>query len=149
MEKRYKVLRFIATLYKVLGVVLFSITVLGAIGICATSIWGGVAFETISRDLSADPNFANFFSSVFGGVFVGFFLLLYGGFISLATYAFGEGIYLLLAMEENTRASTLLLQRQLSPEPAIHSPAPSQVQKPAPDTPQQPSEQGIEDHSTN
>jgi hypothetical protein len=108
-----------------------------------------VAFETISRDLGADPDFANFFSSVFGGVFVGFILLLYGGFISLATYAFGEGIYLLLAMEENTRASSLLLQRQLSPEPAIHSPAPSQIQSPAPETPNQPPEQGTEDQSTN
>jgi hypothetical protein len=28
MEKRYKILRFIATLYKVLGVVLFTITIL-------------------------------------------------------------------------------------------------------------------------
>jgi hypothetical protein len=144
MEKRYKVLRFIGSLYKVLGVILLTITIIGAAGICGASIWGGVAFETIGRDFGADPNFANFFNSVFGGVFVGFFLLLYGGFMSLATYAFGEGIYVLLALEENTRASSLLLQRQINIEPSLQSPTASHQHR-ASETSQQPSEQTTED----
>ncbi|MBE0409183.1 MAG: hypothetical protein IBX69_05555 [Anaerolineales bacterium] len=135
MEKRYKALRFIGTLYKVLGVILLILTVLGAIGICGASIWGGVAFDTIGRDLGVNPDFANLFGNALDGLIVGFLMLLYFGFISLTTYAFGEGIYLLLAMEENTRASSLLLQRQMnadselqkrSIEPGYPPPQPSE-----------------------
>lgn len=117
MEKRYKALRFIGTLYKVLGIIMLSVTVLVVIGICGMSIIGGAVFENFSREFGRDAQFTGFFGSAFGGLIFSLVVILYGGIISLTTYAFGEGIYLLLAMEENTRSSATLLQRQLSSAP--------------------------------
>ena len=50
-------------------------------------------------------------SGLFGGlIFIGF-VILNGGGLSLTLFAIGEGISLLIAMEENTRATTMLLTR--------------------------------------
>jgi len=139
MEKRYKALRIIGTLYKVLGIIMLSVTVLVVIGICGTSIIGGAAIENFSREFGSGANFTGFFGSAFGGLMVSLVVILYGGIISLTTYAFGEGIYLLLAMEENTRSSAMLLQRQLTSAP----PSPVVPQQPAysPPEPTPPAEQ--------
>lgn len=149
MEKRYKALRFIGSLYKVLGVILLTITILAAIGICGISIWGGVAFESIGQDLGAAPDFTDFFGSVFGGLFVGFLVILYGGFVSLTTFAFGEGIYLLLALEENTRSSSMLLQRQINQEIPPQQPPPAQNFTPTAVAPVQPVDQVAEGDDEN
>ena len=145
MEKRYKGLRFLGTLYKILGVIMLVITILAAVGICGTSILGAAGFETIGREIGADVVFVDFIGSVFGGIMVALVLILYGGFISLAAYAFGEGIYLLLAVEENTRNSTLLLQRQVSVvTPPPQTQAPSQQPAATPDPPIHPPDQPTE-----
>jgi hypothetical protein len=37
-------------------------------------------------------------------------MIIYGGSIALTLYAMGEGIYLMLAVEENTRMTAMALQ---------------------------------------
>jgi hypothetical protein len=39
-------------------------------------------------------------------------ILLYGGITAITTYALGEGVYLFIGLEENTRVTAELLQKQ-------------------------------------
>jgi hypothetical protein len=113
MEKRYSALRTIATIYKVAGIIVLVLTVISILGICATSVLGGSMFNRLSQDYGYNPG------GTVGGVIAGLVgslvSILTGGGLALTLYATGEGIYLLLAMEENTRATVALLQRQLNP----------------------------------
>lgn len=118
MEKKFKALRFAATVYKVIGIIGGVITVISALGFCLFSILGGSLMNSIMNSASnyygggnsAGP--AGFLGGILGGVIVGGIILLYGGLSSITLYAFGEGIYLLIALEENSRSTALLLQPQ-------------------------------------
>lgn len=126
MEKRYTALRFIGTLYKVLGVIAAAITLIVILGVCATSLLGGAALGGIGRQLGVDQQgLAGIFGGLLGGFFAVFLAVLYGGGAAITLFAIGEGIYLLLSLEENTRTTARLLQQQSSPPPPA-PPAPSQ-----------------------
>jgi hypothetical protein len=113
MEKRYNALRTIATIYKVAGIIILILTIISILGICATSVLGGTMFNRFSRDYGYIPS--GTIGGVLGGLIASLISILTGGGLALTLYATGEGIYLLLAMEENTRATAALLQRQLNP----------------------------------
>jgi len=112
METRYQALRIIGTVYKVLGIIVASVTVLAIIGFCLLSLLGGLGSTAMSRgaDEAALGIFSTLLGTIFGTVCLGVFLLIYGGGIALTLYAAGEGMYLLLALEENTRTTAMLLQ---------------------------------------
>jgi len=117
MEKKFKALRFIGTVYKVIGIIAGVLTVIGAIGFCLFSILGGSLMSTVLNSVSnfgggSSSGPAGFLGGILGGVIIGGLILLYGGIASITLYAFGEGIYLLIGLEENTRTSALLLQQQ-------------------------------------
>lgn len=112
MEKKFKALRIIGTLYKVLGAIVGVLTILTALGLCATSTFGGAAVDNLSREFGAYPGFLSFFGGVLGGLVLGLLSILYGGGIAVTLFAFGEGVYLLLALEENTRESVSLLREK-------------------------------------
>jgi len=50
MEKRFKVLRFVGTLYKIFGVVVGVAMLILALGICAVSVMGGASMADYARD---------------------------------------------------------------------------------------------------
>ncbi len=112
METRYQVLRIIGTVYKVLGIIVASVTVLAIIGFCLFSLLGGGLTSLGAAD--ADEAFAGLLGGTLCGIFstviFGVIMIIYGGGIALTLYAAGEGIYLLLALEENTRTTARLLQ---------------------------------------
>jgi hypothetical protein len=117
MEKKYKALRTIGTIYKILGTIVGIITILGVIGICATSVLGGAALESIINQVGSYGNSgasggAGLFSSALGGLLISFGILINGGGLALTFFALGEGIYVFISIEENTRASVALLNRQ-------------------------------------
>jgi hypothetical protein len=115
MEKKFRILRLIGSLYKLLGILLAVITVLAALAIFGTSVMGGAVLEGISREMGGGKiNLASLFGGVFGGFIVGVGALIYGIGAAVTFYAIGEGIYLVLALEENTRGTALLLKRQLT-----------------------------------
>jgi hypothetical protein len=120
MEKRYRALRVIGTIYKVLAAIVAGITLLSILGLCATSILGGLGQAAFFRG-----NGFGFFGGLFGGILGALIFsvvgIIYGGAISLTLYAFGEGIDLLLALEENTRMAAMALQHQAN-LPAPDSP---------------------------
>ena len=113
MKKQYKVLRFIGTIYKVFGIILGVITILIALGLCATSVLGSSTMSSLRGYLGSSSGVIGMFGSLLGGLLLSCIAILYGGVMSLTLYAAGEGVYLFLALEENTRATAALLQRQI------------------------------------
>jgi hypothetical protein len=115
MEKRYAALRVIGTIYKILGGIVGVTTILLVLGICATSLLGGAAMDSLGRELGGDTGFAGLLSGFLGGLIAAVLAIIYGGGLAVTLYAAGEGVYLLLALEENTRATVALLQQQAGP----------------------------------
>ncbi len=111
MEKRYGVLRFIATLWKVLAWVALVVGILGAIAILVGGFAGGLLDETTMRQMGLPPNFSGAFFGI--GGFVGVLIAAVLQFFGL--YAFGEIISVFLSIEENTRATRLWMERSMLP----------------------------------
>jgi hypothetical protein len=105
MSKRYTALRIIGTVYEILGVAAGILTVLAVIGISVSTVVGRGWF---GRGLRPGPFYG------MGMVGAAIVALIYGGIVTVTLYAFGEGIYLLIALEENTRLTSQLLERQQS-----------------------------------
>jgi hypothetical protein len=120
MEKKYRALRFVGTVYKVFGIITGVLTAISAIGFCAMSILGGSLLNgvltsinnSVSGSSSSGP--AGLFSGILAGVLAGGFILISGGITAITLYAAGEGIYLAIALEENTRSTASLLQQRNS-----------------------------------
>lgn len=122
MEKRYRALRIISTLYKILGTVVLVIAVLSAAGMCLMGILGGSVFQSLGSDLPSEVAGMGMFGSALGGIFIGIVSLISGGISGLSLFAMGEGISLAIAIEENTRASTMYLAAQNQPAVPVYTP---------------------------
>lgn len=103
MEERYRALRIIGMVYKVLGLLAAIATLMIVLSICATSVLGGAALGSLTREFGGGGGFGGFLSSALGGVVGVILTILYGGGFAITMYGFGEGVYLLIALEENTR----------------------------------------------
>lgn len=106
MEHRFTALRAIAVTFKIIA---WFILVVGVL-ISLLTLFAGFATPMAQ----------------FGGVggafaaFLGFiFVLLLTAIYFLSTYAIGEGIYLFLAIEENTREASRLLRERSNPPSQI------------------------------
>ncbi|MBN1668767.1 MAG: hypothetical protein JW862_16855 [Anaerolineales bacterium] len=110
MTKRYHALRFIATVYKIIGAILGVLTILGVIAFCVVSLIGGTAYEAMAQEFGMDAG-VGFAGSMLGAIVFGLFGILSGGGAALTLYGTGELIYLLLDLEQNTRNTNHLLQR--------------------------------------
>jgi len=130
MEKKFKILRFIGTVYKLLGIITAVLTVLGAAGFCLTSLLGGAIFDQIQRELgNLGP--VGLMGGAAGGVIIGGFLLVWGAIVAVMLLAAGEGIFLLLALEENTRTTAdCMRQFSLAQSPAQTYPTETYMPQP-------------------
>jgi len=112
MEKRYRALRFVASLWKVLAWVILALGLLGSVGILVMSFLG--VSGNVLRQASGLVT-----SGIWGGIlaFLGGVLVTLIQFVIF--YAVGESISLGLAIEENTRvmATWVQLQPQSAPVP--------------------------------
>jgi hypothetical protein len=127
MEKHFKVLRFIGSVYKIVGIIIAAITILSALGICGVSILGGTASETILQSLN--PNGGSqglgIVGGLVGGIVISLIIIIGGGIYAISIYALGEAVYLLIALEENTRRTAALLHHHVEAEPpALIAPPP-------------------------
>lgn len=109
MSKKFGILRFIGTVYKVIGIILAVVAVLAALGVCLTSILGVAALGDLSQQMGVQD--LGYLGPIWGiatavGILIGI------GLAAISQYAIGEAIYLFLAIEENTRATAALIQRQ-------------------------------------
>jgi hypothetical protein len=126
MEKKFKTLRIIASIYKLFGVLTLAGTMLFVLLIFLGGLWG----DSASGDL-----LTGILDSIGGFFTVGLGVLFYGGGLAITLYALGEGVELFLALEENTRATAIALQRLSARQ---SQPPPQQVSRPAPPQPENP-----------
>jgi len=110
MEKRFKILRFIGSMYKVLGIISAILTVIGSVGSCLSfALAGGLSSQLLEQYGTQLPAGAGIGIGIAAGLGI-----LLGGLISALTlYAFGEAVYLFIDLENNTRATTELLRSRM------------------------------------
>jgi len=118
MKNRYAILRFIGSIYKIIGAILAIVAVIGALGFCVVGLVGGAAMDTVGREFGMQG--PGMVGGVFGGIVGALGLLIGVGIAAISQYAIGEAIYLFLSIEENTRATAYFLQNRetIPPSPA-------------------------------
>lgn len=110
MKPKFGILRLIGSVYKVIGIILAIIAVIGAVGFCVMTIAGGAALGSLGEELGMGGY--GMAGGAFGGILGGLFFLIGMGIAAISQYAIGEAIFLFLAIEENTRGTLAYLQRQ-------------------------------------
>ncbi len=102
MRKRFQVLRIIATIFRILGIVTAAVAlVLGMITLVMS-----MAGNQIWQFIGIDANIG-----FFGSLAAAFLIILLGAFKALIMYGAGELISLLLSIEENTHNTALLMDK--------------------------------------
>lgn len=103
MEKKYKALRFMGGLYKVLAFIFLALTILGVLGMDISLLAGGSYLNDMTgMDMGG--------FEVVAAIFFTIFALLGGGLIFISMYAVGDLVTLLLSVEESTRFTALMLR---------------------------------------
>jgi hypothetical protein len=102
MKKRFQVLRIIATVFRVLGIVTAAVALVLALIIIVMSMAGGQVWQLFGIDAN---------TGFFGGLIAAFLIILLGALKALIMYGIGELINLLLSLEENTHNTVLLLEK--------------------------------------
>jgi hypothetical protein len=116
MEHHYHALRTIGMIYRILGYIVLGLTILAFLGICVFSVVGGTAASSISRQYG-------YGTGILSGIGISLLALIYGGITAISLIAFGEGINLLIALEENTRKTAMLLENHNKPVESLAVPA--------------------------
>lgn len=101
MKKRFGVLRIIATILKVLGIVVAAFAVLGGLGSLIMSFAGGDLWSVFGVDAN---------SGFFVGLIGSFSIVIAGILYAVILYGYGELLLLLLSMEDNTFKTVKLLE---------------------------------------
>jgi hypothetical protein len=134
VEKKFTVLRIIGTLWKIVAWIVLVVGVVASVGVLLTGILGG----PMMRRMVPVPEGASWMYGVAGGI-IGFIAALVSTIVYfLLMYAVGELIYLLLAIEENTRQASQHMQwlAEEAPQGVYTPPAtgysPSVTYSPAP-----------------
>jgi len=106
MKKRFGILRVIATIMKILGVIIAALAVLGGLGMFIFSIAGGV---NMLSDFGIDAG-----GGALAGLFGGFMVIFVGALYALIMYGYGELLMLLVSMEDNSFRTVKLLEEVIS-----------------------------------
>nr|HID12701.1 hypothetical protein [Anaerolineae bacterium] len=132
MDKKFTVLRIIGTIWKILAWIALIVGILSSIGILLTSVLGGEMLRQFGQRPGLMP-WTPWAFGLAGGVVMFIVSLVATVIYFLMLYAVGELIYLLLAIEENTRLAAQWIQAR--PAPAAHPAAPSVYSPPPPPPP--------------
>ncbi len=107
MKKKFGFLRFIAGLYKVLGIITLVVGILIALGVFIAGVTGGSALADTGRQFG--PQNLSVFTGVLGGILGAVVVLIVFVLSAIFQFALGEAIVAFLSIEENTRATAGLL----------------------------------------
>ncbi len=111
MQKKFGVLRFTASVFKVLGIVAGILAVVA----CGLTVVAASAGPQMMSSVIGTGNFVDMGSAGFTAGLFGAFLVLAGGLLwGLCLYAVGELINLLISVEENTRAAAVAAIKERS-----------------------------------
>ena len=102
MKKRFGVLRTIANVLKVLGVVVGALALLGALVTFVLSFAGGQIWSTFGYDAN---------SGFYVGIVMSLAEIVFGALYALFLYGYGELILLLLSLEENSNKTAVLMDK--------------------------------------
>ncbi len=131
MEKKYTILRVIATLYKIVGVLVGLGTILAVFFQIIGTAAGTTFLRQYGVDLGASGPVVVFISAVVS--------LIAGALTALGIFAIGEAIYVLINLEENTRFTAILLRDRFYPQQMPTAPVvPPQPVAPPPNNPTYP-----------
>jgi uncharacterized membrane protein len=103
METRYRALRTIATIFKVLGWVILILGILSACGSSALTMLGGSTMLGLPGGGRAGAGDAGMVYSLIVAVVIFIVMIVTVGLYALILIAASEGIYVFLDIEENTR----------------------------------------------
>lgn len=109
MKKRFGVLRVLASILKILGIVTAALAVLGGLIAFVMSFAGGDMFRALGVDSTG---------GVLAGLMGAFIIVVVGALYSVILYGYGELLMLLISMEENTFKTVKLLEEVTSEEKA-------------------------------
>ncbi|MGQ9665269.1 MAG: hypothetical protein ACUVQ3_06310 [bacterium] len=99
MEKKFKALRIVSVIFKILAWIVAVLTIIGFIGMLVS----GVALSSMmGRGYGAYGGMGAL--GAFGGVGMAFFILINGALIFVSLLAAADMILVILAIEENTRS---------------------------------------------
>ena len=101
MKKRFGVLRVLAAILKVLGIIVAALSVLGGLASLIMSFAGGNMWDSLGVDAS---------SAFFVGLMGSFSVVIFGALYAVMLYGYGELLLLLLSMEDNTFKTVKLLE---------------------------------------
>jgi len=116
MERRFRILRFLALVYQILAWIVLVGGILMAVGVVVLGATGGRGAGNL-----IPPMLAQGAAGVIGGIWAGLLILLGAIFYFVLLYAAGELIHLGLAVEHNTRETAYYLRGEATipppPEP--------------------------------
>ena len=116
MERRYRALRTIATIFKVLGWVILILGILGACGSSAAMVLGGSTMMGSMGGFEGGGD-QSFIITLIMAVVVFVFTVVFVGLYALLLIAASEGISVFLDIEENTREMARRLGQRGTPAP--------------------------------
>jgi hypothetical protein len=101
MKKRFKFLRTLANIFKILGILLAALSLLGGIILIVLSLSNGNFWSLFGLDAATGYSV---------GLASGIFTLICGVLCGLMVYGFGELVYVLISIEENTYKTSVFLE---------------------------------------
>jgi hypothetical protein len=104
VKRKYKVLRLIAVLMKILAVVIGALLIIGGLVMVVAGAAAG-SQSTTTTTFPTQPGPAAFFGGLVGGLI----MLVYGVFVFVFLYAYAEWMYVFMDIEENTRMTNEML----------------------------------------
>jgi hypothetical protein len=139
MEKKFTILRFVGAVWKIMAWIVLGGGLLGSLGILLTSIFGGGIMGGMMSQYGQQGGWMTGLG-ILGGVAVFIVSLIVTVIYFLLLYAVGELIFLLLAIEENTRMTARWIQMRPTPAP-YPTPPPAYTPPPPPPPPSPPAPQ--------
>lgn len=107
MKKRFGVLKVLASILKILGIIVAALAVLGGLITFVVAIAGGNMFTQFGMDPAG---------GVLAGLFGALMIIIIGALYALLLYGYGELLMLLISMEDNTHRTVKLLEDVISDE---------------------------------
>lgn len=118
MERRFRILRFLALVYQILAWIVLVGGILAAVAVVVLGATGGRGAGAVIPRM---PMWVPGTTGLLGGIWAGLLMLLGAIFYFVLLYAAGELIHLGLAVEQNTRETAYYLRGEANipppPEP--------------------------------
>ena len=119
MQKQFRILRLVATIFKIKAWIVLIVGILGALAVVVLGAIGGGAMIQNPMLESVPSWIVGMASGLLGGLMAGFVIVIGALFYFVLLYAVAEVVYLGLAIEQNTRESAYYLRGEgaLPPPP--------------------------------